>query len=111
MLRKTLPALVLAALAGCQTAPQRQIPDPPLRPELLSAGSLQIASDCVVNTPVDIDYSVQPDGSVADLSLSDAPACVRDALAAWVNSYRYAPQSVPVATGFAWMRVMGQRGS
>ncbi|HEU4602388.1 MAG TPA: hypothetical protein VFS24_10485 [Steroidobacteraceae bacterium] len=111
MLRKTLPVLVLALVAGCQTAPQRQVPNPPLRPELLSASPLQIASDCAVNTSVDIDYSVQPDGSVADLSLSDAPDCVRDALTAWVNSYRYAPQPAPVATGFAWMRVMGERGS
>jgi len=111
MFRKALPVAILVAIAGCQTAPQRQIPDPPMRPELLSAAPLQIASDCQVSTAVDIDYSVQTDGSVADLSLSEAPVCARDALRAWVGSYRYAPQSAPVATGFAWMRVMGERGS
>jgi hypothetical protein len=77
----------------------------------MAANPLRIASNCEINTAVDIDYSVQVDGSVADLSVSEAPACARDALRAWVNSYRYAPQSQPVATGFAWMRVIGERGS
>jgi hypothetical protein len=111
MFRKALPLVVLVAIAGCQTTPQRQTPDPPVRPQLLSANALQIASDCEINTSVDIDYFVEPDGTVANLSLSDAPACVRDALTAWVSSYRYAPPSAPVATGFAWMRVTAQRGS
>jgi hypothetical protein len=78
---------------------------------LVSAGSLRIATDCDMDRPVDIDYSVQVDGSVADLSFSDAPACALDALKAWIGSYRYAPNSAPVATGFAWMRVTGERGS
>jgi hypothetical protein len=111
MFRKLVSLLIFAAIAGCQTAPLRQIPDPPLQPQLISAAPLQIASACVVSSAVDIDYSVQTDGSVSDLSMSDAPPCVRDALRAWVSSYRYAPPSAPVATGFAWMRVTAQRGS
>jgi hypothetical protein len=111
MLRKILPLVALFAIAGCQTTPQRQIPDPPARPEILSANPLRIAADCQVNAAVDIDYSIQADGSVADLALSDAPACIREALTAWVSSYRYAPQPLPVVTGFAWMRVTGERGS
>jgi hypothetical protein len=111
MFRKALPLVTLVVIAGCQTSPQRQIPDPPTRPQLLSANALQIASDCEINASVDIDYFVQPDGTVADLSVSDAPACARDALTAWVSSYRYARSSAPMATGFAWMRVTAQRGS
>jgi hypothetical protein len=111
MFRKLAPVLILVAITGCQTTPQRQIPDPPLQPQLISAGPLQIGSACVVNSAVDIDYSVQTDGSVSDLSMSDAPPCVRDALRAWVSSYRYTPQPAPVMTGFAWVRVTGERGS
>lgn len=111
MLRKLLPGLVLVAVAGCQTTPQRHIPDPPETPQLVSSQPLQLAPTCEINTAVDIDYAIQPDGTVTNLSLSDAPACAREALGAWVNSYRYAPQAAPVATGFAWMRVVGERGS
>ena len=111
MLRKLLPAVALIAITGCQTAPQRHIPDPPASPQLLSSAPLQIAPTCDVNIAVDVDYAIQPDGSISNVSLSDAPACAREALMAWVNSYRYAPQSTPVATGFAWMRVLGERGS
>jgi hypothetical protein len=111
MFRKILPLVALVAIAGCQTTPQRQIPDPPVRPEILSANPLRIAAGCQVNTAVDIGYTIQADGSVADLALSDAPACIREALTAWVSSYRYAPQALPVATGFGWMRVTGERGS
>jgi hypothetical protein len=111
MFRKALTLVALFAIAGCQTSPQRQIPDPPDRPQLLSSSALQIAPDCRANTAVDIDYSIQADGSVADLSFSDAPPCIREALTAWVSSYRYAPQAMPVAAGFAWMRVTGERGS
>lgn len=111
MLRKLLPGLALILIAGCQTAPQRNFPDPPVTPQLVSSRPLQIASTCELNTAVDIDYAIQPDGSVSNLSLSDAPACAREALTAWVSSYRYAPQSAPVSAGFAWMRVVGERGS
>jgi len=111
MLRKFLPGLAWVLIAGCQTVSQRHIPDPPLAPQLVSSSPLQIASTCEINIAVDIDYSIQLDGTVTDLSLSDAPACAREALTAWVSSYRYAPQSATLATGFAWMRVVGERGS
>jgi hypothetical protein len=111
MLRKLLPVFLLASIAGCQTSPQRTIPEPPVTPQLISSSPLHIASTCEINTVIGIDYSIQGDGTVADLSLSDAPNCARDALKAWVSSYRYAPQSQPVATGFAWMHVTAERGS
>jgi hypothetical protein len=51
------------------------------------------------------------DGTPDALKLSPAPECVREALTAWVSSFRYLPPAVDVPTGVEWLLVSARRGS
>jgi hypothetical protein len=103
--------VVLAALtAGCQTTPTR-IPNPPRAPELLSAAPLAIDAACEVDGAVQVEYTILQSGETGNIEVSDAPACARDALVAWLNSHRYAQQPADTAARFEWILVSARRGS
>jgi hypothetical protein len=109
--RYAIPALVaLALLAGCQTTPTR-IPEPPAPLQLVSSSPLQIQGTCEVAGAVLVEYTVLENGETGNIEVSDAPSCARDALTAWVSSYRYTPQPQDVSTRFEWILVSGKRGS
>ena len=105
-----LAALAAIALVGCQSAPTR-LPPPPLQPQLISAAPLTIDGSCQVDGAVLVEYTVLRSGQTANLDLESAPDCAREALTAWVSSYRYAPQSADVPARFEWILVSAKRGS
>ena len=106
-----VPALVaLAFLTGCQTTPTR-FPEPPRPLELVSSSPLHIQGTCEVEGAVLVEYTVLESGETGNIEVTDAPSCARDALTAWVSSYRYTRQPEDTSTRFEWILVSGKRGS
>lgn len=95
-------------LSGCQVTPSTP---PASNLRLLESAALQLAADCHVEGMVHVGYTVMKNGRTRAIEISPAPQCARDALAAWVASYRYAPPTAEIATQFEWMLVSGRRGS
>jgi hypothetical protein len=108
--KRSLLVVALAVLAGCQVTPPAPQPSPPSL-QLVSSEPLVLAPGCDVNGSVFVQFTVRADGSTDALKLPQAPACVRDALTAWVSSFRYAPPSADVPTGVEWLLVTARRGS
>jgi hypothetical protein len=105
-----LGILAVAALAGCQVAP----PEPEIAPptlQLLGSEPLMLADDCAASSSVFVAFTVRRDGRPDNFQLPSVPACVRDALTAWISSFRYAPLPVEMPTGVEWMLVSARRGS
>ena len=84
---------------------------PPLPLQLVSAGNLDLPSDCAVRDGVvyRTNFVVDSDGRVADIRPEPAPACLRTALADWLHGVRYAPPGEAVATAIDWMSVSAPR--
>ena len=103
--------LVLAALtllAGCQLTP----PAPaPASLQLMESQPLVLAPDCEASGSVSVEFTVRMDGTTDGLKLSPAPECVREALTAWVSSFRYLPPASDIPTGVEWLLVSARRGS
>ena len=105
------PTAIIAS--GCTSISGRQaspdIPPPPL--QLVSAGNLELPRDCVVRDGVvyRTDFVVERDGRVADIRPSPAPACLQQALAAWLGTVQYVPPGDAVTTAIDWMGVSARR--
>jgi hypothetical protein len=109
MIRAGLVAIVaLAALAGCQVTPPAPVA-PTL--QLMQSQPLVLLPGCDVSGSVFVEFTVRMDGSTDTLKVSPAPECVREALTAWVSSFRYLPPAADVATGLEWVVVSARRGS
>jgi hypothetical protein len=107
---RTLCVLALASLAGCQLAPPAsQAPPSSLR--LMESQPLTLAPGCESNGSVFVEFMVRMDGTTDSLKVSAAPACVQDALTAWVTSFRYLPPSADTPAGVEWLLVSARRGS
>jgi hypothetical protein len=106
-------AATLSLLSGCQTTPTAKAPPPPPAPtlQLLEAKPLVVADDCIASGSYFVGFTVQRDGSAAHIAAPSAPACVQQALTAWVSSFRYAPPPVETPFGVEWMLVTARRGS
>jgi hypothetical protein len=72
---------------------------------------LVLAPGCEASGSVMVEFMVRMDGSTDSLQLSPAPECVREALTAWVSSFRYLPPASDVSTGVEWLLVSARRGS
>jgi hypothetical protein len=72
---------------------------------------LVLASGCEATSSVMVEFIVRMDGSPDSLKVSPAPECVREALTAWVSSFRYLPPAADVPTGVEWLLVSARRGS
>ena len=94
-------------MAGCATQRPPVASPPPSPLQLLSAGPLEIPDDCAIHSGrmYRTSYRVQDDGHVADVAPDPAPACLQQALTAWISGFRYAPPGEPVATVIDWMAV------
>jgi hypothetical protein len=79
--------------------------------QLMETRPLVLAPGCEASGSVMIEFIVRMDGSPDALQLSPASECVRDALTAWVSSFRYLPPAADVPTGIEWMLVSARRGS
>jgi len=110
MQQRSLLVAALAILAGCQVSPPAPRPAPPSL-QLVSSEPLVLAPGCDATGSVFVRFTVRMDGSTDSLQLPAAPECVREALTAWVSSFRYLPPSSDVPTGVEWLLVSARRGS
>ena len=101
---------VLAVLAGCKVTPPAPQPEPPPL-QLVASEPLVLAPGCDVTGSLFVEFTVRTDGSTDAFKLPSAPTCVREALTAWVSSFRYLPPSTEVPTGIEWLLVSARRGS
>jgi len=99
----------LTFLAGCQLTPPAPVARPSL--QLMESQPLVLAPGCDATGSVMVEFIVRMDGSTDALKLSPAPECVREALTAWVSSFRYLPPAADVPSGVEWMMVAARRGS
>jgi hypothetical protein len=103
-----LALLALTLLAGCQLTPPAPVA-PAL--QLMESQPLVLAPGCDSSGSVMVEFIVRMDGSTDALKLSPAPECVREALTAWVSSFRYLPPAADIPTGVEWLLVSARRGS
>lgn len=99
------------ALTGCQTAPP-VTPSKPRAPELqlLEAQPLTMAEDCEASGSYFVEFTVLSDGRTGNVQAPAGPACMQQALTAWVGTFRYAPPGQQTPAGVEWMIVTGRRG-
>ncbi|HXS92364.1 MAG TPA: hypothetical protein VN705_23605 [Steroidobacteraceae bacterium] len=105
---RSLALLALTLLAGCQLTPPAPVA-PSL--QLMESQPLVLAPGCDASGSVMVEFIVRMDGSTDELKLSPAPECVREALTAWVSSFRYLPPAADIPTGVEWLMVSARRGS
>ena len=105
---RCLAVAALTLLAGCQLTPPAPVP-PSL--QLMESQPLVLAPGCEASGSVTLEFIVRMDGTADGLKLSPAPGCVREALTAWVSSFRYLPPAADIPTGVEWLLVSARRGS
>lgn len=97
-------------LAGCQTAPPAvRFPEPEL--QLLRSAPLTLPSACEAAGSFFVSFTVSTTGRTRDIRAADAPACVQEALTAWVESFEYAPPARTTPAAIEWLMVSAKRGS
>ena len=106
---RSFAVAALTLLAGCQLTPPAPVAPPSL--QLMESQPLVLAPGCEASGSVMVEFIVRMDGSTDALQLSPAPECVREALTAWVSSFRYLPPAADISTGVEWMLVSAHRGS
>lgn len=105
----TLSTVLL--FAGCSTAPRPRIeaPSPPL--QLVEAKPLHLADDCLAKDSVLVEFTVRTDGRTDQVKFPPVSPCVRDALTAWVSSFRYVPPPTETPAAVEWLVVSARKGS
>jgi len=106
---RSLALVALTLLSGCQLTPPAAIPPPSL--QLMESQPLVLAPGCEATSSVMVEFIVRMDGSTDSLQVSPAPQCVREALTAWVSSFRYLPPAADIPSGVEWLMVSARRGS
>ena len=97
----------LIASSGCRTVPEQPLPP---APRLLTSAPLQLPDGCEAKGSYLVHFAVHPDGGTADIQPPAAAACVQTALAAWVASFRYAPQAGATPMAIEWLMVEAKKG-
>jgi hypothetical protein len=97
------------ALSACQTAPTVAPPEPEL--QLLEAKPLKVAETCEVTGSYFVEFTVLSDGRTGNIQAPPGPACMQQALTAWVETFRYAPPGRQTPAGVEWMMVTARKGS
>jgi hypothetical protein len=109
--QRWIAAAVLTLLAGCQvTPPASQAPQAPAL-QLIDSQPLVLAPGCEARGSVFVQFLVRTDGRTDALQMPPTTPCVRDALTAWVGSFRYAPIPAATPSGVEWVLVTARRGS
>jgi hypothetical protein len=103
--------VALLALTGCKTAPtvESELPPPPLR--LIDSQPLVLAEDCNASGSFIVEFNVLRNGRTDQIRAPAAPACVQQAMTAWVASFRYAPPPTETTGSIEWMLVSARKGS
>lgn len=104
-------ALVAGAivLSGCQTAPTQGPAKPTLR--ILQSEPLKLADNCEASGSYFVEFTVLSDGRTDDIKADSGPACLQQALTAWVSSFRYEAPGQEIPSGVEWMMVAARKGS
>ena len=97
------------ALSGCQTTPTMAPAAPEL--QLLEARPLAVAEGCEASGSYFVEFTVLSDGRIGNIQAPPGPACMQQALTAWVSTFRYAPPGQQTPAGVEWMMVTARRGS
>ena len=105
---RSVALAALTLLAGCQLTPPAPVA-PAL--QLMESQPLVLMPGCEASSSVVVEFVVRMDGRTDALQLSPAPECVREALTAWVSSFRYLPPSADTPAGVEWLLVSARRGS
>lgn len=99
----------VVVLSGCQTTPRGA----PARPSLqmLGAQPLKVAENCEVSGSFFVEFTVLSDGRTSEIQAPPGPACMQQALTAWVSTFRYSPPGRQTPTGIEWMMVTARKGT
>jgi hypothetical protein len=77
----------------------------------MESQSLVLPDACRAVGSVTVDFTVLRNGETDNIRPAAAPECVRQALTAWVSSFRYAPVSVATTATVEWLLVEARKGS
>lgn len=97
------------ALSGCQSAPSKGSSKGTIR--ILQSEPLNIPADCPASGSYFVEFTVMSDGRTDAIKASSGPACIQQALTAWVSSFRYEAPGQEIPTGVEWMMVTAPKGS
>jgi len=97
------------ALSGCQTAPTREPSQGAIR--IIQSEPLKVPDNCEASGSHFVEFTVKSDGHTDDIKANSGPACLQEALTAWVGSFRYEAPGQEIPSGVEWMMVTGQKGS
>lgn len=104
--------LLLAAMVaagGCGTTPTVALPAPAL--QLVESQPLALAADCNASGSYFVAFTVLRDGRTGEIQAPQGPACVQQALTAWVSTFRYASPGHETPMGLEWMMVTARKGT
>ncbi len=97
-------------LGGCQTTPTVSPPPAPTL-QLIKSQPLVMAENCTPSGSYFVGFTVLRDGRTDNIQAGPrGPACVQQALTAWVSSFRYSPPAQEMLVGVEWMMVAGRKG-
>lgn len=102
-------AAAMIAAGGCQTAPTVAPPAPAL--QLVESQPLALAADCNASGSYFVAFTVLRDGRTGEIQAPQGPACVQQALTAWVSTFRYASPGQETPMGMEWMMVTARKGT
>jgi len=104
--------LIAAAtvLSGCQTAPTLPHASAPAL-QLIESQPLVVAADCPASGSFFVEFKVLSNGRTGEIQAPPGPACVQQALTAWVSTFRYSPPGQETPTGVEWLMVTARKGT
>lgn len=97
------------ALSGCQTAPSRAPAKGTIR--IIQSDPLKVPDNCEASGSYFVAFTVLSDGRTDGIKADAGPACLQEALTAWVSSFRYEAPGQEIPSGVEWMMVTAQKGS
>lgn len=106
--RSVIVLLAASTVTACQTTPPRAVSAPL---QLMESQALTLPDECQATGSVSVDFTVLRNGETGNIKPAAAPACVQQALTAWVSSFRYAPVTVDTPASVEWLLVEARRGS
>lgn len=109
--RGAILGLALGVVAACHAPPEVRSAPPASPLQLLGSQPLQVPESCRTEGSVFVAFTVERNGTTRDIQPASAPACLQEALTAWVASFRYSPQTGQVPTAIEWLQVQARKGS
>lgn len=108
-MKRAICALICLTAAACAYTPRGTPVAPDL--QLLESSPLTLADDCRASGSFIVSFTVDVHGRTTQITPPDGPSCVREALAAWAASFRFAPRTSPAEGSIEWLLVTASQGS